>query len=134
MKQSKKNRIIRSVLVFISVAAVSAASPAWDEVGGAPGDLIYVQGRKIFNANCRVCHILKSEGDLPTPYYLRFRPGDFSNRDFWKNHDERNIENAVSKGKGAMPPQPLNPEEIKAVIHFMKAEFKIQQKDRSFFK
>jgi len=116
--------MMKIIQVLISVLAISAVHLAWAQVSQVPGDLLYDQGKKVFNANCRVCHILKSEGDLTTPYYLRFRPGDFSNQDFWKNHDERNIENAIRKGKGAMPAQPLGPDEIKAVIHYMKIEFK----------
>ncbi len=115
---------MKKFLVLMSILAISAFYCAWAQVSRAPGDLQYDQGKRTFNANCRVCHILKSEGDQPTPYYLRFRPGDFSDQDFWKTHDDKKIENAVKNGKGAMPPQRLNPEEIKTLIQFMNVEFK----------
>lgn len=112
---------------FVLVQAAAAACLAWAGQSGAPGDPLYEQGRKIFNANCRVCHILRSEGDTPSPYYLRFRPGDFSDQDFWKTHDDKKIENSVRKGKGAMPPQNLDSEEIKALVRYMNIEFRGKQ-------
>lgn len=124
MKQLKKMVRWEKMLLVPMVLAISGIHYGWARPAALPGDPQYDRGKQIFNADCRVCHILKSEGDQPSPYYLRFRPGDFSDRDFWKNHSEGDIENAVRKGKGAMPAQPLGPEEIKDLIHFMKIEFK----------
>lgn len=111
---------------FFAVAAVLASAVTHCGWGLAADEALYDRGKQVFNTNCRVCHILKSEGDQPSPYYLRFRPGDFSNPDFWKNHNDRTIEDAVKRGKGAMPPQHLAPAEIRALIHFMNVEFKGQ--------
>jgi len=122
MKQLKK--IIRWIIILLPmILAISGICYSWARQA-APEDAQYDRGKKLFNSDCRVCHVLKSEGDQPSPYYLRFRPGDFSDQDFWKNHSEGDIENAVRKGKGAMPAQPLGPEEIKDLVHFMKIEFK----------
>jgi|GEM_PF-1122313 mono/diheme cytochrome c family protein len=123
-KQLKKMGLWKKILAILPVLAMPAVLCGWGQEARSAGDAQYGQGKKLFNGDCRVCHILKSEGDQPSPYYLRFRPGDFSDPDFWKNHSDGDIEKAVKKGKGAMPPQPLTSEEIKAVIHFMKIEFK----------
>src|SRR5512136_2409938 len=112
MDQPKKRCSVKKILVLLIFLAISAVNYGWGQQT-LPGNDQYDQGRKIYNATCRVCHILKSEGDDPTHYYLRFRPADFSDPDFWKNHDNQKIENVIRRGKGNMPPQPLGSEDIK---------------------
>jgi mono/diheme cytochrome c family protein len=120
---------VKKTIVAFIILAGSALQNGWGQPVQPSGDAQYDQaqfnqGRSVFDANCRVCHIVKSQGDQPSPYYLRFRPGDFSDPDFWKTHDDAKIEKAVNKGKGAMPPQRLSPEELKALLHFMHLEFR----------
>jgi mono/diheme cytochrome c family protein len=84
----------------------------------------YERGRSLFNGSCRQCHLDRSQGDQPTAYYLRFRPDDFNDEDFWKKHNEKTIAETISRGKGAMPAQRVSAEETRLIIDYMVKKFK----------
>jgi len=85
------------------------------------GDLKEMNGRgkALFKARCEVCHISKQEGDQFSAYTLRFNPPDFSNSEIRKNLNRREIQKVIKKGRGAMPPQTLEPDEVEAIIDYL---------------
>ncbi len=84
----------------------------------------YEKGQALFNGNCRRCHLDWRAGDPVTANYTKFRPADFYDQGFWKDHDERNIAEVIKKGKGAMPPQHLSLDDTQAIVNFMIKKFK----------
>jgi mono/diheme cytochrome c family protein len=107
------------LFVFIPLIIISG-SICWSQQD--TGD--YEKGRSLFNGNCRQCHLDRSQGDQVTAYYIRFRPVDFYDQDFWKRDDEKTIADAIKRGKGVMPPQRLSPEDTQLVINYMVKQFK----------
>jgi mono/diheme cytochrome c family protein len=88
-------------------------------------DPLLEKGRVLYNSNCRVCHINKSEGDRPTPYTLRFSPPDFADASFWKDNTEKEIADTVKHGKKSMPAFPgLTKEDMHALIYYLSHAFK----------
>ena len=81
-------------------------------------------GKALFKTRCQVCHINKAEGDRPFAYTLQFWPDDFSDPDTWKHLDRGDIQAAIKKGHGAMPPQNLKPDEIDAVSDYLIKTYK----------
>lgn len=109
---------ISFVLVLLFIVA---GSICWGQKY-IPDD--YEKGRTLFNGSCRQCHLDRSQGDQPTAYYLRFRPDDFYDQDFWKTHNERSIADTIARGKGPMPPQHFSAEDTQLIINYMVKKFK----------
>jgi len=84
----------------------------------------YGAGESLFKNNCQFCHHLKGDDNYPTAYYLQFKPKDFADSDSWKGLDEQKIATTIQKGKGAMPPINLKPEERKSIIDYMTHKLK----------
>ncbi len=109
-------------ILLCSMAAVfmwAVLLPAQDQQSGE-----FEKGKALFRGNCQVCHIDRRAGDQPSAYYFQFHPADFTEPDFWKKHDDKDIAKVIRKGKGAMPPQHLKQDEIDAVIYYMVHAFK----------
>jgi mono/diheme cytochrome c family protein len=120
----RKEGTMKKAVAFPAMAAILLCAVATLFAEGA-GDRLYDQGRQIYNSNCRVCHINRTEGDQPTPYYLRFRPPNFADPSFWKGDTEKKITDVLRTGKSPMPAFPnLKPEEVKALIHYFSRAFK----------
>lgn len=73
---------------------------------------VTIDARAIYNKNCAVCHKADGKGDrsMKTP--------DFTDKEWQAQHPDEDFIEAVTKGKGTMPPfeKKMKPEEIKAVI------------------
>ena len=109
----------------VAVSLVLASMICLLHATGAAADDLYEAGRKIYNSNCRVCHINRMDGDQPTPYYLRFRPPDFANPSFWTGDAEKKIAETVRKGKPPMPSFPnLTADQIKALVYYLSHTFR----------
>jgi mono/diheme cytochrome c family protein len=91
-----------SVLLSIVFAAPAAAQ----------------DGKQIYNNRCALCHGADGDGKGVIMQIAPFGP------DFWKSHDDAAISKVIVEGKGRMPAVPLSPEETKAVVEYMKANFK----------
>jgi mono/diheme cytochrome c family protein len=81
------------------------------------------RGKALFKSHCQVCHINRQEGDQPTAYTRQFQPPDFSNPDVWENLNKREIKLVMKKGRGVMPPQQLQPDEVEAIADYLVQRF-----------
>lgn len=75
-------------------------------------------GKQIYNSRCALCHGADGDGKGVIMQIAPF------GADFWKASDDAAISKAIVEGKGRMPAIPLSPEETKAVVEYMKANFK----------
>ncbi len=75
-------------------------------------------GKQIYNNRCALCHGAAGDGKGVIMQIAPF------GADFWKASDDAAISKAIVEGKGRMPAIPLSPEETKAVVEYMKANFK----------
>mgnify|MGYP001765433279 FL=1 len=75
-------------------------------------------GKQIYNNRCALCHGADGDGKGVIMQIAPF------GADFWKASDDAAISKAIVEGKGRMPAIPLSPEETKAVVEYMKANFK----------
>ncbi len=75
-------------------------------------------GKQIYNNRCALCHGADGDGKGVIMQIAPFGP------DFWKTNDDAAISKAIVEGKGRMPAIALSPEETKAVVEYMKANFK----------
>ena len=74
--------------------------------------------KQIYNNRCALCHGADGDGKGVIMQIAPFGP------DFWKANDDAAISKAIVEGKGRMPAVPLSPEETKAVVEYMKKNFK----------
>ena len=107
---------------FIILTLAGLVLGVW--VLGAPSVSRAQEGKKIFNMRCAACHGENGKGDGPLAKNFSPRPLDFALPGFWQGDADKKISDAVTKGKGPMPPMNLSPEEIKAVTAYMKSSFK----------
>jgi len=75
-------------------------------------------GKQIYNNRCALCHGADGDGKGVIMQIAPF------GADFWKASDDAAISKAIVEGKGRMPAIPLSSEETKAVVEYMKANFK----------
>jgi mono/diheme cytochrome c family protein len=75
-------------------------------------------GKQIYGNRCALCHGADGDGKGVIMQTAPF------GADFWKANDDAAISKAIVEGKGRMPAIPLSPEETKAVVDSMKANFK----------
>jgi mono/diheme cytochrome c family protein len=91
-------------VVFLSVVFVSP--------------VIGQDGKQLYGNRCALCHGPDGDGKGVIMQTAPF------GADFWKANDDAAISKAIVEGKGRMPAIPLSPEETKAVVEYMKANFK----------
>ena len=78
------------------------------------------QGKNLYTAKCRLCHGIKGDGNGRAAAYLGSKPADFTDPGFWKENDEKKIANIIENGQDEMPAFELNPEEMKALIGYLR--------------
>ena len=78
-----------------------------------------VDGRKVFDANCKKCH---GELGKPTERGKSLDAPDFTNRIWQLSRTDEQIIQTITNGKGRMPSwkDELTPEEIKAVARWVR--------------
>lgn len=85
----------------------------------------YDQGKKLYDQKCQICHGRNGAGDGPAAASLSPRPTDFTKADFWRPKDiDQIISKTILDGHGPMPPFPMQPAQIKAIIGYMSHAFK----------
>jgi mono/diheme cytochrome c family protein len=75
-------------------------------------------GKQIYGNRCGLCHGPDGDGKGVIMQTSSF------GAEFWKANDDAAISRAIVEGKGRMPAIPLSPEEVKAVVEYMKSSFK----------
>jgi mono/diheme cytochrome c family protein len=101
--------------VFLGTAFGGAASLAASE---------YDRGKKIYEDKCVICHGRDGKGNGPAAAAFNPRPADFNSPEFWQRMNDEKIANIVTKGHGMMPSFDLTPDQIKAIIDYLKQAFK----------
>ena len=105
----------------LSIAAIGVIlfATAFLWVGISPGEESE-QGKNLYTAKCRLCHGIKGDGKGRAAAYLGSNPADFTDPRFWKENDEKKIANIIENGQDEMPAFELNPEEMKALIGYLR--------------
>ncbi len=80
--------------------------------------------QKIFMDKCAPCHGPTGKGNGPMASTFDPKPRDFCLPEFWQGNVDQKISDAVTKGKNQMVPVNLKPEELKAVIDYIKSSCK----------
>lgn len=108
------------------VALVPAAALFGMVLLAAPsvGQQVPAAGEKLYRNYCAVCHGEKGDGKGIAAPSFGGKIADFTNPDYWKKTDDRKIVNVILKGQGRMPAQSVNPGEARAIVEYMKSEFK----------
>jgi mono/diheme cytochrome c family protein len=63
----------------------------------------YEQGKALFLEKCQLCHGPSGEGNGPAAAAYNPRPINFTDPNFWKDHPEKIITEAITKGYKVMP-------------------------------
>ncbi len=85
-----------------------------------PGEIAAADGRSLYNDKCTLCHGVKGDGKGPAGVTLSPPPTDFTNPGYWQKTNDKKIADAISNGVGVMPAFDLKPDEIKAIIAYMR--------------
>ncbi len=117
----KRSFLAVYLLGFVGIIGVTAllcgggaaAAPA------QPSAADLSQGKAIFIEKCSLCHGVNGNGKGPNAATLNPRPRDFNKAEFWSGDMVKKIQNAVTSGKGMMPPQNLKPEDTRAVTAYV---------------
>ncbi len=88
------------------------------------GPVKAASGKEVFESKCQICHGPKGEGNGPGAALNPTKPASFRDPKFWQGNMDEKINNAVTKGKGAMVKVDLKPDEVKAVTEYIKQTFK----------
>ena len=87
-------------------------------------DNMLAQGKKIYEANCQLCHGQNGKGDGIAAAALNPKPADYTKPSFWTSDAAQHIATTIKNGKGQMPPFALDPASVKAVIYYIEHTFK----------
>ncbi len=78
------------------------------------------QGKNLYTAKCLLCHGIRGDGNGRAAAYLGSKPADLTDPGFWRDNDEKKIANIIENGQDEMPAFELNPEEMKALIGYLR--------------
>lgn len=79
----------------------------------------YDRGKMLYNSKCQLCHGVKGDGKGSAAAYLGSKPADFTDPNFWKDHDDKKIAATIENGQDEMPAIELKPDELKALIDYL---------------
>jgi len=91
---------------------------------GAPNVSVAQDGKQIFVDKCAPCHGEKGDGKGPMSSTFDPKPGNFCDPKFGQGDVDKKITDSVTKGKNQMVPVDLKPDQIKAVIGYIKSSCK----------
>lgn len=114
---------MKRTLVCVATVLCLVAGPGW--LRSAQGGEVE-KGKALYEDKCMLCHGPKGDGRGPGAIALNPKPADYTKKKFWEEGDvDKKIAEIVKTGKGQMRPAPdLAPEDVQAVIAYMKATFK----------
>ena len=92
--------------------------------GGTQGVATAADGKQVYTDKCLACHGEKGEGNGPMAKVFNPPPGNFCDPKFWAGNVDKKISDSMTQGKGQMIPVDLKPDEIKAVIEYIKSSCK----------
>jgi mono/diheme cytochrome c family protein len=88
---------------------------------GAPNGGWAQEGKAVFHEKCAPCHGETGKGNGPMASTFDPKPRDFCLPEFWQGNVDKKISDAITNGKNQMVPVNLKPDEIKAVIGYVKS-------------
>ena len=91
---------------------------------GGPNASMAQDGKQIFVDKCAPCHGEKGDGKGPMASTFDPKPGNFCDPVFWQGDVNKKITDSITKGKNQMVPVDLKPDQIKAVIEYIKSSCK----------
>lgn len=91
---------------------------------GTPNGSWAQDGKAIFMEKCAPCHGETGKGNGPMASTFDPKPRDFRLPEFWQGDVDKKITDAVTNGKNQMVPVNLKPDEMKAVIGYIKSSYK----------
>ena len=101
---------------------------AWALIGVLPA-LVFLSnkgaawaqsGRSLYNDKCALCHGIRGNGQGPAGPTLSPPATDFTSPSYWQKTNDTKIAGAIKNGVGAMPAFDLRPDEIRAIISYIK--------------
>lgn len=104
---------VAMLMMFVGIAVVT-----W--IGAAAAD----PGEDLYAKKCAACHGDKGDGTGPLASNFSHHPGNFTDPKFWQGDVDKKITDSVTAGKDQMLPMRLKPDEIQAVIGYIKKTFK----------
>ena len=81
------------------------------------------QGEELFQEKCAICHGADGKGNGPAAAAFGKHPADFTKPSFWQGNVDQKISDTIRNGHPPMPAFSLPPEEIQAIIKYMKQSF-----------
>jgi mono/diheme cytochrome c family protein len=91
---------------------------------GTPNGSWAQAGKAIFVEKCAPCHGETGKGNGPMASTFDPKPRDFCLPEFWQGDVDKKVTDAVTKGKNQMVPVDLKPDQMKAVIEYIKSSCK----------
>jgi mono/diheme cytochrome c family protein len=88
--------------------------------GPSFGKTPYEEGEALYNDKCVLCHGKGGKGDGPAAVAFIPKPANFTDPKFWQNIDDRKIGDTIRTGHGMMPAFDLSPEQIQAIIQYLR--------------
>ncbi len=85
-----------------------------------PGEGAAADGRSLYNDKCTLCHGVRGDGRGPAGAALSPKPTDFTDSQYWQTTGNQKITAVIKYGMGVMPAFDLKPEEIRAIIDYMR--------------
>jgi mono/diheme cytochrome c family protein len=117
----KETRLMKKDIFVLMLMVLPAAVLLWSTgVSGKDDGL----GRKIYSEKCQLCHGIKGNGNGPAAASLSPKPADFNDPKFWREFDEKKMNDVIRSGRGMMPAFDMKPDEVTAVIDYVSHSFK----------
>lgn len=122
----KRSFLATCLVILVSVVSLTAflGGGATAAAPAQPSAADLSLGKAIFLEKCSLCHGVNGNGKGPNAATLNPRPRDFNKPNFWSGDMVKKIQNAVTDGKGMMPPQNLKSDETRAAIAYVIHTFK----------
>lgn len=106
------------------LAALVLVAGAGLPITNGRADSLLEQGKKVYEANCQICHGQNGKGDGPAAAVLNPKPADYTQPKFWESDAAKKIATTIKKGKGQMPAFGLDDQSVQDVIYYLEHTFR----------
>lgn len=96
--------------------------------GGTKNAAIFEEGRKVYEANCAVCHGVEGKGDGAAAVPLEPKPRDFTDAKYMNTRTTTALRQVIAEGGQSAGLSPimvgwsatLSPDQIESVLHYIR--------------